>query len=496
MSLLLLGAGPGADGGGGAAPTSYQLVADGNSLPAGDLTQTGGDPVSTLHRRLQAAFGRTLVTKTNFAGSGDDIDDMNARAATVDAVLDPTGANVLFLWEHVNQRVGALTALATVKSMFRANAAAHRAAGWHVIVTDNLATGWTTAGLGAAFEAWEVTERQSVDADLADPTAIGDKWDAHADLTADALVDARVVAAASIAAYPHLVIPFPTVGPNNWIHKSEYGYPWVVRVWFPLVCDGFGLSLTATQLSIHNKLLEFFPLYKVAAETTPNSPTLGGWGGHRLTPNGGGTRLTQNDLSVTFDQTSNNAYFEQATHYLRPLTPGGSFGVCAWVKSSVAATGRGMYIASVWNLQGTIFANTPQSAWMLRVNTSNQKFQFVASEDGDGFDFTDVPASAKKATSTVSSGDGNWHFVCGWYDATAGNIYVSVDDETPVATAVSAVHDPDAQFRIASVPGYDGEKWQGELRGVGFFHTPPDATERTYLYNAGVPRDTLFTPPS
>lgn len=95
------------------------------------------------------------------------------------------------------------------------------------------------------------------------------------------------------------------------------------------------------------------------------------------------------------------------------------------------------------------------------------------------------------ATSTVLLTPSTWYFFCGWHDATADTMNISVNNETPVAasTGGTAPQVSSAVFEIGARQ-YSGAEgyFDGLIDQVGIWKRTLTPTERTFLYNSGAGR--------
>jgi autotransporter-associated beta strand protein len=84
-----------------------------------------------------------------------------------------------------------------------------------------------------------------------------------------------------------------------------------------------------------------------------------------------------------------------------------------------------------------------------------------------------------------------WTFVIGWYDTSAGQVYVSVNNgppnSAPVTPPLNATNTPFSIGADVAPAGSSGSYLDGRVASIGLWKRVLSPAERTYLYNSGVP---------
>ena len=123
--------------------------------------------------------------------------------------------------------------------------------------------------------------------------------------------------------------------------------------------------------------------------------------------------------------------------------------------------------------------------YYLRYENATDRYQFSVSSDGTVGNMDTAIATTYGAVPATTQA-----FVMGWHDPTANKIYISVDNGVvDEAAHAGGCNDNISPFRLGAYGGvavsgeYDGILWSGFVY-AGLM----TAAERTWMYNAGVPR--------
>lgn len=150
---------------------------------------------------------------------------------------------------------------------------------------------------------------------------------------------------------------------------------------------------------------------------------------------------------------------------------------CAWAYKD-SSPANNMHVAA--QSEGT----GDQRAWVLRWNTTSDRYEFAVDSNGSGFDAT-VTANTFGAPANSA-----WHFLTWWYDGT--NIYLSVNNGAADSAAFSAdIFNSSANFDIGATNDTGILLWNGSITGMGLWKRALTAAERAYLYNSGAGRQLI-----
>jgi hypothetical protein len=159
---------------------------------------------------------------------------------------------------------------------------------------------------------------------------------------------------------------------------------------------------------------------------------------------------------------ANNEYFSLADN--ADLSTGDiDFTFAAWVNLSSKTDHR--EILGKWG--------NPSFEYNLRYLQTTDRFQFLVGSGGDSVSATNL---GSPSTST-------WYHIVAWYDATANQIGIAVNDGTPNTASFSGgPPDGTSPFWLGQA---NNRPFDGLIDEVGFWKRVLDSTERTYLYNSG-----------
>ena len=87
--------------------------------------------------------------------------------------------------------------------------------------------------------------------------------------------------------------------------------------------------------------------------------------------------------------------------------------------------------------------------------------------------------------SLVSLSDGGWHFFAVWFDDSDKKLRISVDDETPVASAAMTGNWKGTYTLYFGGASGTIDAWDGNLARFGYYTSIPSGAVRTSLYNNG-----------
>lgn len=120
---------------------------------------------------------------------------------------------------------------------------------------------------------------------------------------------------------------------------------------------------------------------------------------------------------------------------------------------------------------------TDQRAWILMYDQSQAEFAFWTFADGTGTGLVTVGSGITPAADT-------WYGVLCWFDAVNDEIAISINDETPVTAAQTAVHasthDIEIGSRLNGSTFHNGGVWN-----LWAWDRILSAAERTEWYNSG-----------
>ena len=185
---------------------------------------------------------------------------------------------------------------------------------------------------------------------------------------------------------------------------------------------------------------------------------------NNTTPSGTGIINNGSDHEV-----ANSEYLSRADADAASLKPGDAdFSIAAWLK-----------FESLTNLTQNLVAKYAeggnQRSYALRLEGTTDKPGFALSNNGIGVD------QAVWGSALVINIQ---YFIVGTYDATANEIGVSVNDETPVTAAhAGGAVDSTAAFMLGAQQTINF--LDGILDEVSFWDKALSSAERTQLYNAG-----------
>lgn len=452
------------------------LVGDGNSLMFNPGIAAGSDLMGTLGRMTTACMGRVVDDSRNFGVSGQTTDQMLSDAvAQIDSLIDESLTNVIFVWEHVNQRILAPSSMAYTLSSFRSYCQGRKQAGWTVFPLTNTATGWLNGSLDQPGIDWEETERHDANTDLRDPTAVGTYWDAIVDHAATTEINVRLMVESAPQDYPDLFDPAVTGNEGiSYIHHTSEGAAWDARACLLRLAESvLDVTLTNTQKEVLFAIKHFWPFARFAAETTAVHPMPDSFGGFSLNRNGA---TTQDNYAISWATQDERGYVNPA---FPALGCPDDFSLFGWLNADA-------FGAAATPIAGVTDGSNTDSVWRLKRET-NGKFRLYYSPD-DNFDVSNDFVQSEIVTTT-----GAWIFVeCG---RAAGTWFLSVNNETVVeVTDTAPTEEPASSFTALVIGSRDSASnwWQGSLRGWGIAYAKMTTAVRTYLYNGGVPRDSLF----
>lgn len=445
------------------------LEVTGNSLPAG-FSMDGaeyGNIAAVLGRRFDAAYGIGKVVWYNEGLAGRTLEQMLGSSPSDFDLIGPHYSsgkyNVLVPWEIVNSRL--LTTprdtLTQAVDLMKTYGAQAQSLGWYVVPITMSATAFDTVP-DADFQAWELTDRYTVDTALR--TDANTHWNALADLAANPVVAANVQVHTAQTDHPENFV-------GGGIHMTRWGSPFVCDAVFPLLTTPFGFPAPTSLLL---KLKAVFPLWSTrpvnVAFTAPDY-----WGNfHCDITNGSATQFPDYIESPKSGGININAGSNPGFP-LHASTAG--FGVTGWFRPAAGSIGNGddQWIAAVWS------RTAGQREYVVQILAGANKLSFSTSDDGSAVSHT--------VTSTVTLVDGNWY----WFEASysGSQISISVNNETPVTTAASTIKtDSTSYFTLGN--GDPGAGFLGAFKQFIFITAPLSSAERTYLYNGGTARTTLF----
>jgi hypothetical protein len=153
-----------------------------------------------------------------------------------------------------------------------------------------------------------------------------------------------------------------------------------------------------------------------------------------------------------------------------------SFSIACWLFfNNVASTSGGI----VSKFDGTV------TSYMLHFQSGGSPFvRFIVNPGGGD---TTLNSSTVLSVST-------WYFVVAWFDDSANEIGISVNDGTPNTTAfASSLSGGAGNLRIMRST-VDGEEPNGRIDGLGIWSRALTSGERTELYNSGAGIDYPFGP--
>jgi hypothetical protein len=158
------------------------------------------------------------------------------------------------------------------------------------------------------------------------------------------------------------------------------------------------------------------------------------------------------------------------------LSATGSFTITAWAKTT--DTGVNRQIVAKWNGGGNL-------EYALQRHSTNA-FRFSITPDG----------SSLTSVSQATVAAGVWYFVVAEYDATAGEIRISVNNAAFSSASFSSTPYVNAAQNFSV--GRDGftNWWNGDLDEITFHKRVLTADERTFLYNGGAGRTYAEAPDS
>jgi hypothetical protein len=153
------------------------------------------------------------------------------------------------------------------------------------------------------------------------------------------------------------------------------------------------------------------------------------------------------------------------------LSMNGSFSIVAWVYLDSKSTTRSFI--SKYN------TGTPNREYFLRYGITADRFEFNMSPDG-------TVAFTASAGNFGSPSIATWYFLAAWYDSTAQQVGISVNNGTADTSSTSSnnqVFDGTSAFEIGRQNGL--VPMDGRIDEVGLWKKALTSAERTLLYNSG-----------
>jgi hypothetical protein len=127
--------------------------------------------------------------------------------------------------------------------------------------------------------------------------------------------------------------------------------------------------------------------------------------------------------------------------------------------------------------------------WDFRLAGSGNSLYFEVSDGG--------AANFSYALWSANLDNTNWNCVMGWFVASTGKTWISVNDGTPVEGVVTGAFTPATTshpLRIAH-GGPGGQQFLGQLRSIYGWAAVKSPADRTAFYNGGVPDDSWASSP-
>jgi hypothetical protein len=249
-------------------------------------------------------------------------------------------------------------------------------------------------------------------------------------------------------------------------------------------------------------LLLCLPLYAQGGmQPGPGMPASGG--------GGGGSTLNNNVVSYwKMDETSGTRDDAVSTNDLAEFTATVN---SAAGKINNAADVAGTDTSSLWisgghsSLQFT--SSFTIAYWMFLDNTISAEGGMISKFDGSvtsyllrfqsgGSPFVQLIVNPGAGDTTVNSttvlSTSTWYFVVAWFDDSANQIGISVNDGTPQTQAFSdSLSGSAGNFRVMRST-VDGTSPDGRIDGLGIWSRALTSDERTELYNSGTGKDYPF----
>lgn len=447
------------------------LEVTGNSLPrafAMDGTDWG-NLGAVLGRQFDAAYGPGLVTWYNDSYTGQTTEQMiQGILAPITGHYAPGKNNVLVAWEVINSRL--LTtphdSVTQAVDLMKTYCADRKAEGWYVATVTMTATPFDSVEL-PDFPEWELTDRFTADALMrADP--LGDHWDALADLAADPLIAANIQVHGAQQTHPENFLKDGNGNPD--IHFDRPGEPYAAKAIFPLITRAFGFP-DPTPASLLPKLKAVYPLWNVVPPNVTNTaPDY--WGNNMMDLS---ANVTQNATGISFASAGGgDAHSIPPSHTLHAAS---AFAVAVRIMPTDIGRDGDQNVVGVWGADG-------EREYLAHIPNGTNQLVFTTSDDG-------TIANSHSVTSTVTLQNNTAYSLLIGYDGS--NIYISVNNETPVATPVTTIKSNSTSvFKLGN--GDPGKMFKGDVSWVIWLTGWPDATERTYLHNDGAARTRLFGP--
>ncbi len=119
---------------------------------------------------------------------------------------------------------------------------------------------------------------------------------------------------------------------------------------------------------------------------------------------------------------------------------------------------------------------------------STIEYALIYRSSADQFEF-DFNASNQKSATFGSTATGTWYWVCGWHDATANTVNITVNNGAVDSSADSGGVDRPSGFAVGRLGDYSGDpnaQWDGQLNQVAMWKRVLTSGERISLYNSGL----------
>lgn len=116
--------------------------------------------------------------------------------------------------------------------------------------------------------------------------------------------------------------------------------------------------------------------------------------------------------------------------------------------------------------------------YLLRYNSSSDRFEFVVSNDG-------AAEVSVLANSFGSPSTSTWYYITAWHDSVNDTINIQVNDGTVDSTAHSTGVNVTSQATLFGLREGGTNGWIGKLDEIGFWKRVLTASERTAAFNSG-----------
>jgi hypothetical protein len=152
-----------------------------------------------------------------------------------------------------------------------------------------------------------------------------------------------------------------------------------------------------------------------------------------------------------------------------------SFTIACWMFLDVVSSGSGGIVSK---FDGSV------TSYLLRFQAGGSPFfQFVVNPSGG-----DTTVSSTTPTPTT----GTWYHVIAYFDDSANEIGIVINNGTPVTTSfTSSLSGGAGNLRVMRSTA-DGESPDGRIDGLGVWSRVLTSDERTELYNSGTGKDYPF----